>query len=343
MILILLFYTVFCCGNLVQYKYECLTGSLYFQLKNKKRDSRPLGLKADKLKKQYIGMLFLRRIVVNNIHVVLDSTARIPAELLKQHKNLHKVSLKIRVADKEWNEDELPYQQLFAELDKAKTMPQTSQPPLGEFVELFQKLVDEDAEVIVITVSGALSGTAEGARTAARSVDAKKIHVIDSETADIGQLRIAEAALQMIAEGLDCVEIVQSLKDRVRATHTMILPDSLEHLHKGGRIGGAATLLGTILQIKPVLYLTEGKISVLDKVRTRKRAMNRMIDEVAKCERIEYVGVVHAGASEEDCLELKKRVQELYPYMKVTLTETSSVVAAHTGPKALALIYQEKL
>ena len=279
---------------------------------------------------------------MNNIHVVLDSTSQIPAEMLAAHKNLHKVSLKIRVADREWNEDELSYPQLFIELDKAGVMPMTSQPPIGDFVELFQGLVDEGAQVIVITVSGALSGTVEGAKVAARSVDPEKIHVLDSQTADLGALKMAEMALQMIADGCDVAKIMQALRDRVRATHTLLLPDSLEHLHKGGRIGGAATLIGTILQIKPVLHLCEGKIAILDKVITRKRAINRLIDELSKCEHLDYIGIVHVGVT-EDCIEMEKRVKELYPYTTVSLTETGSAIAAHTGPNALALIYQEKL
>lgn len=279
---------------------------------------------------------------MNNIHIVLDSTAHIDNALLQKYKNLHKVSLKVRIADHEWDEDELSAHDLFIETKKAGVLQQTSQPPIGEFIQLFQSIVDEGGEVIVIAVSGALSGTVQGAKTAAATVNTKKIHVIDTQTTAIGMVRMTESALQMIEAGNSVEEILEVLHKQVKATHTLLLPDSLEYLHRGGRIGGAAALFGTILQIKPVLYLTEGRITILDKVRTRKRAINRLIEELGQCGELEYIGVVHVEAP-ADGQELKERVAALYPNAIVSLTDAGSVVASHTGPGAVALIYQEKL
>lgn len=279
---------------------------------------------------------------MKNIHIVLDSTAHVESELLQKYKNLHKVSLKVRIADQEWDEDELSAHDLFIETKKAGVLQQTSQPPIGEFIQLFESIISEGGEVIVIAVSGALSGTVQGARTAAATVNTKKIHVIDTQTAAIGMVRMAESALQMIEEGKGVEEILEVLHKQVKATHTLLLPDSLEYLHRGGRIGGAAALFGTILQIKPVLYLTEGRITILDKVRTRKRAVNRLIEELDQCGELEYIGVVHVEL-QEDGQELKERVAALYPNAIISLTEAGSVVASHVGPGAVALIYQEKI
>ncbi|MBP2631070.1 MAG: degV family protein [Firmicutes bacterium] len=279
---------------------------------------------------------------MNNIHIVLDSTAHVDNALLQKYKNLHKVSLKVRIGDHEWDEDELSAHDLFIETKKAGVLQQTSQPPIGEFIQLFESIIAEGGEVIVISVSGALSGTVQGARTAAATVNTKKIHVIDTQTAAIGMVRMAESALQMIEEGKSVEEILEVLHKQVKATHTLLLPDSLEYLHQGGRIGGAATLFGTILQIKPVLYLTEGRITILDKVRTRKRAINRLIEEFDHCGEIDYIGVVHIEA-QEDGQELKERVAALYPNAIISLTEAGSAVASHIGPGAVALIYQERI
>jgi DegV family protein with EDD domain len=279
---------------------------------------------------------------VNKIHIVLDSTAHVEDEFLQKYKNLHKVSLKVRIADQEWNEDELSAHDLFTETKKAGVLQQTSQPPIGEFIQLFQSIVDQGDSCIVIAVSGALSGTVQGAKTAAATVDKKKIHVIDAQTTAIGMVRMAESALEMIEAGKSVEQILEVLHKQVKATHTLLLPDSLEYLHRGGRIGGAAALFGTILQIKPVLYLTEGRIAILDKVRTRKRAIDRLIEELGKCDELEYIGIVHVEA-EAECLEIKARVEALYPTAKVSLTVVGSVLAAHTGPRTLALMYQEKI
>jgi DegV family protein with EDD domain len=279
---------------------------------------------------------------VNNIHIVLDSTAHVEDEFLQKYKNLHKVSLKVRIADQEWDEDELSAHDLFIETKKAGVMQQTSQPPIGEFIQLFQSIVDQGDTCIVIAVAGALSGTVQGARTAAVTVDKKKIHVIDAQTTAIGMVRMAESALEMIEAGKSIEQILEVLHKQVKATHTLILPDSLEYLHRGGRIGGASALVGTILQIKPVLYLTEGRIAILDKVRTRKKAIDRLIEELVKCGELEYIGVVQIEA-ENDGIEIKARVAEIYPAVKISLTTVGAVIAAHTGPGTLGFIYQEKI
>ncbi|WP_110954021.1 DegV family protein [Anaerosinus massiliensis] len=278
---------------------------------------------------------------MNRIHIVLDSTAHIEDELLQKHKYLHRVELKVSIADREWDEDDLSPRALFAETKKSGVMQRTSQPPIGDFVTLFQSIAEQGDECIVIAVSGALSGTVQTARAAAQMVDASKIHVVDSQTAAIGMLRLAETALALREEGKKAEEILAVLQKQVKATHTLLLPDSLEYLHRGGRIGGAAALFGTILQIKPVLYLSEGKIAVLDKVRTRKKAINRLIEELAQYKELDYIGVVEVEAEEGP--QTKERIMELYPDSRVSLTSAGSVVASHTGPGALALIFQEKI
>lgn len=279
---------------------------------------------------------------MGNIHVVLDSTSHVTDDFLARHKILHKASLRVRIGEREWKEDELSCTDLFAETKRTGIMQQTSQPPIGEFVQMFQEIVDAGDEAIVICVSGALSGTVQGARTAAKMVDEKKIHVLDAQTAAVGLVRLAEIALQMIEENRSVAEIMVVLEAAVKKTHTLLLPDSLEYLHRGGRIGGAAAIFGSILQIKPVLYLTEGRVTILDKVRTRKRAIQRLIDEVAKVAPLEYIGIVHVEAKEE-CEEIQSHLEELYPDVRVSLTEAGSVVGSHTGPRTLAFIYQEKL
>lgn len=279
---------------------------------------------------------------MENIHVVLDSTANVPVELLQKFKNLHKVSLKLIIGEKEWNEDDLSSSQLFEEMKHTDVFPRTSQPPLGEFVKLFEPIIADGGKIIVLTVSGGLSGTVEGAKTAARMVNDKNIYVIDTKTAVLGIVNMAEQALAMIEDGLKIEDIVEKLNKIVEATHTILLPDSLEYLHKGGRIGGAAAIFGTLFQIKPVLYLVDGKVAVLDKVRTRSRAITRMIDEVKKCDGLAYIGVVHSGV-EEDGLKVKERLEEIYPECKISVNEVSSALAIHAGPAALAFMYQEKL
>lgn len=279
---------------------------------------------------------------MEKIHVVVDSTANVPAELFAKYPNLHKTSLKLMLGAQEWAEDDIRASQLFDEMARVKAFPKTSQPPLGAFIQLFEKIINDGGRILVLTVSGALSGTVQGANAAARSVDEANIKVVDTQTTAAGMLNMALQAIKLAESGATLEQLVMHCKKVVSATHTIILTDSLEYLHKGGRIGGASALFGTLLQIKPILYLQEGKIAVLDKVRTRSRAIDRMLRELAKSETLEYISVVHSGGQAE-AQQVKIKIQAMNPEVDISVSEVGSALAAHVGPNAFALIYQEKI
>ena len=275
-----------------------------------------------------------------NIHIVIDSTAKASAELLARYDNLHVAPLKVIIGQEEWPEDELPSSDLFRLAELKRCHPKTSQPALGDFVNIFTPLIAAGQQIIVITVSGGLSGTVQGAKAAAQMVGAKNIRVVDSGTTLMAIVKMAEAALEMADAGVELDEIARCLEAMAQNTFTLIVPDTLEYLHKGGRIGGASALFGTIFQIKPILYLVEGKVAVLDKVRTRPRAITRIIDELKKQERLAYIGVGY-----NDCLPeveaLKERIRQNYPDTPIIINEIGSVLSSHLGPGLLGLIYQK--
>lgn len=277
---------------------------------------------------------------MRNIHVVIDSASNIDDALLQRFENLHKVSLKVRIGECEWDDGSISSAELFAEMKRTGQNIQTSQPPVGAFSQVFQSILDEGGEIIVLCVSGALSGTVQGARTAASMLDTRRIHVVDTQTAAVGMVRLAERVLENIERGWEIEEILADLQKAIAKTHTLLLLGSLDFLHRGGRIGGAAALFGSILQIKPALCLTENGIAVLDKVRTKKRATNRLLDEVAKTVPHAHIGVVHVDDA-DDCAALVERLKELYPDCRISLTEAGAAVAAHTGPGSFSIIYQE--
>lgn len=279
---------------------------------------------------------------MKKIHVVLDSTANGSEELLGAHENLHKVSLKLLLGEREWDEDELTATQLFEQMQRTDAFPSTSQPPLGAFMRVFEPIIAAGGEVLVLTVSGGLSGTVQCAAAAARAVDEKRVEVVDTQTTALGIVNMAEQALAMIAHGASLAAVAARMREIAAATHTLFLPDSLEYLHRGGRIGGAAALLGTLLKIKPVLRLEAGKIGVLDKVRTRARAIARMLEQVKQCGAPTYIGVVHSGDAEE-AADVGAALAKLYPEARIEMGEVGSVLATHAGPRAIALMYQEKL
>jgi DegV family protein with EDD domain len=278
---------------------------------------------------------------VNGLHIVLDSTANVPADLLAANANLHVVPLTVSLGGRQWLEWELTNAELFGEVQTSRLYPKTSQPSPGDFAKVFAALTKQGGKVIAITLAGGLSGTPDSARAAARLVGEKDIIVIDSGTTAAGMVRLAKIALAAAARGETFTAVADRLDKLSQANRTMFVPDTLEYLHKGGRIGGAAALLGSILQIRPVLYLAGGKVAVLDKVRTRRKAVARMLDELIKCGSPAYVDVVQIEAADEAVL-LKAEVERFFPEAEVTVTSGGAVLAAHLGPGLLGLIYSCK-
>ena len=274
------------------------------------------------------------------VHIVLDSTANVPSWLRQKRPNLHVVPLTVRIGTREMAEDELTAGELFTLIQRAGQHPQTSQPAPGEFVRLFGLLTAEGSQVIVITLSGGLSGTVESAKAAARIVGRPQLYVIDSGTTAAGMVTMAERALAMADDGLAAEQIAEKLQAMALATHTLFVPGTLEYLHKGGRIGGAAALAGSILQIRPVLELTDGRVVVLDKVRTRAKAVARMTEEIFQFSELDSISVVHIGAAEE-AARLRQTIQARYSGVQVGLTEAGSVLASHLGPGLVGVVFQE--
>lgn len=279
---------------------------------------------------------------MSHIHIVVDTSAQITREMFEKHPNLHSVSMKVRIGDREWPEDEVPNAELFKMAKEGKQHPQTSQPAPGDFIEICKPLIDAGKDVIVITVSGGLSGTVQGARSVANMIGEKRMHVIDSGTASIGMVQLVKGALAMVELGMETSEIIKKLLAMVAATRTLILVDTLEYLYKGGRIGGAAALFGTILQIRPVIHLADGKVAVLDKVRTKQRAVTRMLDELQRYQNLEYIGIGHVVAPLEN-EAIVKRVKEMYPNTPMLDAGIGSVLGAHLGPGMIGIIFQEKI
>lgn len=279
---------------------------------------------------------------MSKLHVLVDSTAHIGEAMLQHYPNLHVVPLTVMVGDQEWPEAALPSSELFRLVSATGKHPRTSQPSPGDFLTVLEALTDQGCECIIITISGGLSGTVRSAGTAVSMLKSRHVYIIDSGTTAIGMEKMAQTAFDLAQQGREAKDIAAHLQKMADATFTMFVPDTLEYLHKGGRIGGAAALFGTILQIKPILYLAEGKVSVLDKVRTRSRALARMADELKGHSQLAYIGVVYIEAQEEAVL-LGERLRKEYPSVPISVTAAGSVLGAHLGPGIVGIIFQEAL
>lgn len=281
--------------------------------------------------------------MVAHIHFVIDSTAHIEEELLNRYPCLHVAPLTVRLGEQEYAELDLTAEAFLAKLEQRPELKRsmgTSQPAVGVLTKLFSELTADGSEVLVICLSEALSGTAQAARLAASEV-AGNIGIVDSRTTAIGMVKLAEQGIALAEQGLNFEVIQSGLEQAAQATSTFFVPGTLEFLQRGGRIGKAASLVGALLKIRPVLYLVEGTVHVLDKVRTQTRAIQRMVDEIRLKADYEYIGIVHLGAMEQ-ALSLQKQLQELYPNTAVSIHTVGSVLACHLGPGLVGVICQER-
>ncbi len=273
------------------------------------------------------------------IHLVTDSTANLPLEI-KTKFNVHTVSLKLITGDQTYDEEGgMSQEEFFRLLGSVATAPTTSQPSSGEFIALYQKLTaDPEDEVISIHISEGLSGTVPNARIAAEQVAPTRISVVDSRLTSVGLLLMVVAAGEAVAAGKSRGQIL-SLLDRLIAENvTVFTVDTLEYLHRGGRINTASRWLGTLLNIKPVLQLKDGKIEPLDKVRSLNRAMQRAVDELVY--RLDgrpvHAAVAHILAY-DNAVKLVEMVKERLNCASICISEVGAVIGSHVGPGTLGV------
>lgn len=278
---------------------------------------------------------------MSRVAVVTDSTAYIPKELLQAHQIT--VAPQMLIWDGETFEDGVDIQpaEFYTRLQKAAVMPTSSQVSLGTFKQIFSALGEKGYDVLAVLISSKLSGTIDSARQAQSMLPDVSIEIIDSYSASMAlgyQVLAAARAAQEGASLRECAEIAEQASQR---TGLILSVDTLEFLHRGGRIGGAQRFLGTALNIKPLLEICDGRLEPLERVRTRKKVLGRMIELVE--ERVDgrtpvRLACVHANAWGEAREVLDQAAQQLHA-TETILTDVSPVIGTHVGPGTVALCY----
>lgn len=275
------------------------------------------------------------------VAVVVDSTAYIPQALVEQY-NIHVIPLLVNWSGESLrdNVDIIP-DEFYARLETAKEMPSTSQPSAGEFFDLYSKVAEEADSIVSIHISSELSGTVASAHAAAKLMEDFPIEIVDSLSTSMGLGYMALASARAAENGADLQEVAEAARVLIPKARLVFAVDTLEFLHRGGRIGGASRLFGSMLSIKPLLELKDGKIEPLEKVRTKKKAVKRLLDiaveECAGKSKI-YAAVANASAPEEAQIfadELQKRLNPVELY----IVDLSPVIGTHTGPGLVGLAW----
>jgi DegV family protein with EDD domain len=274
--------------------------------------------------------------------VVTDSTSYLPEEMVAEN-GIHRVSLYVSIDGEQRPESEFAateYDDFYERLRASETGATTSQPSVGDFLEVYEPLLATGADIVSIHLSAGISGTCDSAKQARqRLIDegkgGERIHVEDSRSGCGGQGLMLLAAARAAAQGASGAEALEAARD-VRGTLKMWFAiDTLEYLRRGGRIGAAQALLGSALQIKPILTLDE-EITPVERVRTRRRAMERLVD-FAK-ERHEAGAdswVVQHIHDPDTARELVERCREVFGSDPVFVSEIGPVIGAHIGPGLL--------
>jgi DegV family protein with EDD domain len=273
------------------------------------------------------------------IKVVTDSTAYLPRDCVRQH-DIRVVPLNVLFGSKSYQEGiDLDYDEFYRLLAEAEELPTTSQPAPGDFLKVYSELVDAGHEVISIHISSGISGTVDSALAARKMLpDPDRVSVVDSLSTSVGLELSVRAALDAIAAGQPRDDIVASLETLARRLHTFFVVDTLEYLHKGGRIGGASALLGTVLRFKPILFLEE-TIEPWGKVRTKRKAVTKLLDiieEKLDGQPVGGVAVTHAQVPDE-AQALAQQLKQRLGCADCHLSQVGPVIGTHAGPGVLGV------
>ena len=274
------------------------------------------------------------------IRVVTDSSCDLPPALAEQY-GIDIVPLTVRFGTEEFvDRRDLTPSQFWTRVAASPVLPETAAPSPGAFEEAYERALADGCEgVLAITLSGALSATHQSAELGAKSVaETIPVRVVDSRslTLALGMMCVTAAQAAEQGRSLDqLVDVVEDVKARTRIFATL---DTLENLKKGGRIGGAQALLGSMLSIKPVIQIADGKVEQESKQRTRSKSVRYLADKVRDAGKIEQLAVLHGDAP--DLRDLLDMLGEFYPRDEIIVGDIGAVIGAHGGPRTIGVTYQ---
>jgi DegV family protein with EDD domain len=273
------------------------------------------------------------------VAVVTDSTHYMPRAVAERH-GFHTVSLYVRWGDppRDDREADLPdFDAFYDHLRSARELPTTSQPSVGDFLAVYEPLIEQGADIVSIHISGGISGTVRSAEQARdqlveRGVDAARIVIVDSASVCAGLGLVAVAAANAVAAGASAREAAaraRALRDELKILFAV---DTLEFLRRGGRIGGAQAWIGSTLKIKPILAI-ESEIVPIERVRTWGRAFERMVDHLSSLREDgnDRFFIQHIQAADQ-AEKLAQRGEAIYGRPPEFVSEMGPVIGAHAGP-----------
>lgn len=277
--------------------------------------------------------------------IVTDSTAYIPLEVREKLK-IHMIPLQVIFGDEAYEEEVNLTASEFYEKIKHSDLPKTSQPPIGQFVELFERLAGEGYDAIIsIHLSSGVSGTFQGAVAAGGMVEGIKVYAFDTELSCMAQGFYVLDAAEMALHGEEPEAIMAHLEDLKTTADAYFMADDLSHFQRGGRLTGAQAFIGSLLQVKPLLHFENKTIVPAEKIRTRKKALKRvaeLLGEAVRGRSESYRAVVIHANREAEALEWKAELEAMYPSVEFSVGYFGPVIGTHIGEGGMGMGWMKK-
>ena len=277
---------------------------------------------------------------MGKIAIVTDSSACVPKELVKKY-NIHIVPILLNFDRRTFRDEvDITATEVYRLLQGNKHLPTTSAPSVGDFLRLYAKLSEEVEGIVSIHLPAELSAIYSTAVTAGKLIDGARVEVVDSRTAAMGQGFVVLEAARAAAAGADLEGVLRRIKEIVPRINLFAAIDTFKYLQRSGRVPVIAALMGSLLQIKPIIYLKDGQTGLVEKPRTISRAMRRLVDLMA--ERVGgkpvHVAVFHADAPQR-AEKLKEEIASRFRCAELYVTEFTPVMGVHTGPGLVGLTF----
>lgn len=275
---------------------------------------------------------------LNNIAWVTDSTASLTEAFIKEN-DIYVVPLSIIFGEESYLEGvDITAEDFYPKLSASKVLPKTSQPAIGEFVELYKKLKRQYKHAIAIHASSELTGTYQSSVAASSMVDFK-VDVIDSKIGSFPFGRMVEKGIELQKEGKSYAEIVSYLRTLPDKANLYMAPGSLEQLHKGGRLSTTQVIIGSLIKLKLIVRFDDGKVVLFDKIRTEKKVKERLFQIFAEAsDNVKEASVIH-GNVQQLANEWKAELQQRFSGISFTTTTFSPVAGTHTGQGTIGLAW----
>jgi DegV family protein with EDD domain len=275
---------------------------------------------------------------------VTDSTAYLDGELAN-HPDIYKIPLTILLDDEEYDDGiDLTAEQLYLKLKELKTPPKTSQPSIGAFQELYEKLAQDYDQIVAVLISSKLSGTVSSSEQAAKLVDIPVI-TFDSQILTYPMTALLKKGIELIEAGNSIESVIDQLEAIKATNETYVLIGSLEQLHRSGRMSGLQFFLGSMLNVKPIISIENGGLNTKEKVRSEKKAKEKILDYLRLSYEKHHFKEVYIlyGLHLEHANEWKEEINILFPELNVICCPLGAVIGVHAGENTLGISWHNAL